>query len=484
MIYNDPGLLWPEIPVLNERVQLFYDNGVVVYGGTRGPFKINGEKSFQVCNKLIELLENNRVDKKTHFEFIQELSGEENGNELVYFYNMLYQNGFLAIEGNSLEEKYLSNLNSYTKNFRSFQEIDENRKSIRFNIDPVNEFSQSIIDFLELKNISVNHDEYNWKLVQVNTTEDIVNLNIDKKNILIFNTTEGTVLGPVISRNAVSIDHALEIFDKFKVIDIEKNDVLIQTVSLILFKYTMKLSEYFLDKYFLKISDTGTNYESVYDYIDTTDFNVIQKFEFCSAFSASDYSHRKSHLTHYKSKNLKISRLNYTSPFWKKIDNNIPNVLIEFFEILVGFKRHNNNKKYTPTGGNLNSNMLFYVNLNNNHLDGKGIYFFENTKKQLFQISDNISTFTDVDIDNEDGMILIGSNIDTISEKYGDFSFKIGNLNLGVVLATYALVREAYKEKITTQLRNIPNEVVIKSQLGMELTNLLFEFGIGVKLND
>lgn len=88
------------------------------------------------------------------------------------------------------------------------------------------------------------------------------------------------------------------------------------------------------------------------------------------------------------------------------------------------------------------------------------------------------------DKDNNDGIILMGSNIDTIAEKYGDFSFKIGNLNLGVILATYALIKDSFKEKFKLQLLAIPSESLIRNHLGMELTNVLFKYGIGVKFND
>ena len=485
MIYNDPGLVWPVIPVLNERVQLFYDNGVVIYGGTKGPFKVNGSKVFFICNELFKLLENNKIEKKIHSDFIKKISESEFSNELIYFYNMLYQNGCLCILSNSLEEKYWSNLNSYTKNYSSFREINDHRKLIKISFNSTNKLAKDVKEFLQSRDILVDNKNYNWRLVQVTSDKDISNLDIDKKNILIFKTTDGIVLGPVISRDAISKEHGIDLFNQFEIVEPEFDSSLTQLVSLVLYKYIMKLSEYFFDRYFLKITGSSTSYESVYDYIDINNLNVIQEFELKSGFPATEYNNRKSHLTHYKSKNLKLAKVDYSSTFWKIVDDdNITKDLHVLFDVFAGFKKNNDNKKYVPTGGNLNSNMLFFVNLNPNYLDGEGIYFFENTKSRLYQVSNDISMFKKEDKDNNDGIILMGRNIDTIAEKYGDFSFKIGNLNLGVILATYALIKDSFKEKFKLQLLAIPSESLIRNHLGMELTNVLFKYGIGVKFND
>ena len=76
---------------------------------------------------------------------------------------------------------------------------------------------------------------------------------------------------------------------------------------------------------------------------------------------------------------------------------------------------------------------------------GKGIYFYNNTDNTYYQIMNDelldVTNFVKL-LDrncttnqNVQGYLLLGNDTDIIAEKYNDFSFKIANLNNGILLS-------------------------------------------------
>lgn len=479
MIHEDPSVVWPSIPVLCDNVQLFLDDGVVVYGGTNGPFKLKGTKSIQICQQLFYLLEENEKKRYSSKEISQILLKDINCNELIYLYDLLFQNGCITFSNSTKEEKYYANLNSYTKNFSSMSDIARHRDTIKLNISVEN---SEIKNFFINKKINLSAEDFNWKLIQINDVGEIEKIDMACRNIIFCNTDKGVILGPIVSRDATSKEFAKEVYSHFKIISEPLDRFKSLTVSLLTFKLLMRISEYFLDRYFIRI-DTLITYESIYDYIDLSNISCVEHFEIKSSFPACYYNAKKSFLTHYKTKNVLLSRFSYSSPFWKQIDKSkVPVPLIEMFEYLNGFKRSNPRKKYTPTGGNLNSNMLFYVNYQSLHFEGKGIYYFDNISNQIFKVSDDVIYFHNSR--EQDGFIIMGSNVDTISEKYGEFGFKVANLNTGVQIATFLLLKHELSQNCNLELVPIKGEEQLKKLVGMDLVNILFNYGIEVKIND
>lgn|GEM_PF-6295891 len=479
MIYDDPSVIWPAIPVLCDNVQLFFDDGIIVYGGTNGPFKVNGSKSHEVCKRLFQLLKNNKEKKYSADKIRQILENDGNHNELVYLYDLLFQNGCITFYNSSQEEKYYAGLNSYSKNFSDINDLVSHRDTIKLKVEVSN---SEIEEFFINKKINIKTDDFNWKLVQINNTDSIHKLDLNCRNIIFCNTSQGVILGPIVSRDAVSIEFAAEIYSHFNINPDPLDSFASHTVSLISFKLLMRISEYFLDKFFIKIDDL-ISYESIYDFIDLSDRNYIEQFEIKSAFPACYYNTKKSFLTHYKTKNLMLSKLSYSSPFWKQIDQSkVPQTIMRIFKFLNGFKKSDPRRKYTPTGGNLNSNMLFYANYEPKHFEGIGLYFFDNISNQIFKVNDSAISFNKSQ--SHDGTIILGSNVDTISEKYGDFGFKVANLNMGVQLATFLMLKNAISQNCSLELISISNEEKLKSLAGMELVNIMFNYGIEVSIND
>lgn len=144
-------------------------------------------------------------------------------------------------------------------------------------------------------------------------------------------------------------------------------------------------------------------------------------------------------------------------------------------------------KRYTPSGGNINSNLLFYINLEVNSFDGLGIYFYNNFDSQYYQVRD----FSDEDISNfykniimQDkkndvkGYFIIANDTDLISQKYENFSFKIANLNTGVMLSQLFSIRKYFELncRMITQF----NEREILNLLGIKKSNEVVNFIIEV----
>lgn len=484
MINNDPALLWPKYPVLNSSVQLFYGDGVIIYGGTQGAFKVNGKESYYICQEVTNVLFENEKQKESNRKIIDILNQKNQGNKLIYFYNLLYQNGCLSFIYNNKEEQYWGYLNSYVKNFSSPSDIYEYRQNTSIKLNILQEYAQKkLYDFFKNNEIKVTNNNYKWNLVELVEEQDIYELDLKVKNIILFNTTEGLIIGPIVSRDAISIDSAVKLYRKIKISNKKLNESDISLISLCVYKLILKLSEYHLDRSFILSKKGHTEYKLLYDNIDISDKNLIKQYELKVGFPASQYANKKSHLTHYQTKNISYSKYNFENPFWKPILGEYPPNLMLLIKALSDFKDSNPRKKYAPTGGNLNSNMIFYMNYVEDHFEGTGIYFYNNIERIFYKVTDKV--YKDNNSQIYDGILLLGSNIDVISKKYGDFSFKVANLNMGVLLATIGLFSNSnYSEKLSVDLFHIYDEEDIKKTIGMHLVNIIFNIGIGVKIND
>ena len=78
-------------------------------------------------------------------------------------------------------------------------------------------------------------------------------------------------------------------------------------------------------------------------------------------------------------------------------------------------------------------------------------------------------------------MLLIGSDVDVISQKYNDFGFKIANLNTGIVLATFLALKDSVFCEDNFEFIEKFDENYIVNQTGMSLKNIIINLIIGVK---
>lgn len=216
----------------------------------------------------------------------------------------------------------------------------------------------------------------------------------------------------------------------------------------------------------------------------------IVSFEKFIQFPASKFVNASSHLTHYKSKNLKLTVYNQASFLWKKLDDvEVPSQIDLLMRKTVGYKDLEiKYKRYTPTGGNINSNLLFYVNINNKAFMGKGIYFYNNTDNTYYQIMNDelldVTNFVKL-LDrncttnqNVQGYLLLGNDTDIIAEKYNDFSFKIANLNNGILLSNLMSLSKIADVQLKVHTRF--DEKAILHLLGIERSNEIINFVVEV----
>ena len=96
--------------------------------------------------------------------------------------------------------------------------------------------------------------------------------------------------------------------------------------------------------------------------------------------------------------------------------------------------------KFSPTGGGLNSTLLYIINYDDEELYGKGIYYYSNIDKSYYRVNNKVDNLGMEEIVRHDStqykcLVIPVSDISVIASKYNDFAFKVANLNLGVTLS-------------------------------------------------
>ena len=102
--------------------------------------------------------------------------------------------------------------------------------------------------------------------------------------------------------------------------------------------------------------------------------------------------------------------------------------------------KENSNKKFSPTGGGLNSILLYIINYDDDELYGRGVYSYSNIDKSYYRINDKVYNPSMEEIVRHDShqykcIVVPVSDISVIASKYNEFAFKVANLNLGVALS-------------------------------------------------
>lgn len=481
----DPMIYWPKTPTLLPSVQYFINDGIIIYGGVKGPFKLKGEKSVQLTLQLFNILQQNNKPFK---QFIDELHvSKEIGNELLYLLSILHQNGCLdSLEPQLKNAQYYSKLNQSTNNYKSVEEIESYKKSIDLKLS-INDslVTKDLNNLFELNGFQVTQNNIaTWELKEVKDLADIEFVDENNKTLLFCRTKDGLIIGPVISRDAISRQQAKQLYKELDFLtDYKAQDC--QLLYMIAMKFILKLAEYNFNRGMYIFSDNHTTFKSLMEM--NENLSLLEKFELATAFSAGHYSHKKGHFLHYRASNLKLARKEVNGEFWLEYDGEIPEDIHGLLVALSGFKKSDPRKKNTPTGGNINSNRLFYLNFNPNKLNGIGIYLYNNVKDNMFQISNSIEQIKKCFIENLDGfegIILIGSDVDIIAEKYREFGFKVANLNSGVVLATLVALKHTLFANSELLFMNSFDEKNITKALGVNMSNIIINQGVGIKNYD
>ncbi|MGM0122887.1 hypothetical protein IGI37_000253 [Enterococcus sp. AZ194] len=469
----DPMVKWPRIPTLSSKMEYFITDGIIFYGGGKGPFKLNGPNAIKDSTELLSELKNNEIP---YIEFVKKLSQKRNSANLYYVLTKLHSNGFLADKDAQTPEKcYLDELNQNVKNYNSVDEIVTLKSKIRIKISVSNKYASEMLEQLLLSEnfILTEGDNYDWRVLEINAETSLADIDESKKNLIFSSIEDGLILGPIVSKDAVKSSE-LNYFKKQKFNRMISEES-IYNIFLTTMKMTLKLKDFNLDRGLVVYKDFDAEYLDMIDIIGKENLDTIEKFEITSAFSSPIYQNKANHLAHYREGNIKLGEKEFVSDFWRETKFHTPKGLESVFTNLGGFKKDRSRKKMSPTGGNINSNMLFYINLSEKELDGLGIYYYEGIRNKMYQIDDNLMRLADAIDLNEaaSGYLLLASNVDYIETKYHDFGFKIANLNTGVQLATLLSIKQSEEIKAIKFIENY-DEASIQNAIGASMSKIIF----------
>lgn len=447
--FMDPMIKFPEYPFLLPNITIFNKEGFIFYGSLDGPFKLNGKLTEKIISEvipllrkktsLVDILNNTTVSKESVLKFLQ----------ILYSKSCLIN--YLDWDKLSSEEKNLSLAMSRHKNFYTLDEYEKKIADVNFFIDTEDEVLR-----IALTNYFINL-KYNVIDSEANINDNTVFLSINSiyavekyyltNEVLYFQIDREYIqVGPLFSSKTVqpkyylpqlsehSSNQGSSLYWYYFIVSISYN---------ILFYYGPTIP---IDGYF--IVNKNFEFENYNKIPYFGDKNAITRYEDSCKFMATKYLNKSNHLVHYRESNINLIYSDNVSNFWKKLPQELmikSEVIDDFVKSIIDFKP-NSNKKYCPTGGSLNSTLLYIINFRDDELAGKGVYSYSNISKQYFQINTEIDLFSVFrnESQNYDYLIIPVSNISIIESKYQDFSFKVANLNLGVALS---FILEKSKEK-------------------------------------
>ncbi|AAP11989.1 MULTISPECIES: nitroreductase family protein [Bacillus] len=507
LLINDPMVQFPKQPKLIPNIHTIYYQGVTIYGPSDGPFKLNGTLAAKLVYSLFPLLEQGitleEIYEKSDF-------AKEDIDKLL---EILFMKGCLV---QAYDNKELTNQDRFFirkmtkfKNHTNLEDIYQIlQESIVYIICDEEALTNKIQKKLSKYGLNAERlfiDEYmevktpKLKKLIVYISDSDFNDNVvsklsDKLDVLYVDRVSGQI-GPIFSKKAITTTNYLHHLIKTEKNSIEnyvKEDILSDYISILLLREIGKISNNLLTEGYYRNVGGMLDYQVIDKRTRTSSSQelTLYDYEVAVQFPASKYVNKTSHLTHFKEKNLKLGIFNQASFLWKKLDstNSVPKNVDGIFKYTMAYKNHKLKfKRYTPSGGNINSNLLFYINLEVNSFDGLGIYFYNNFDSQYYQVRD----FSDEDISNfykniimQDkkndvkGYFIIANDTDLISQKYENFSFKIANLNTGVMLSQLFSIRKYFELncRMITQF----NEREILNLLGIKKSNEVVNFIIEV----
>lgn len=486
MLINDPTVNFPAHPMLLPNVQVVEDNGVIIYGSPDGPFRINGKNVILIFNELIPLLK----EKNTIESLVAKCTLKE--KIIIKVLETLFLHGCI-IEFIETEEQELTPLDKYfihnitfTHNYNCIEEVHERKNQININIISFDEsITRRVKAILEKYGFCVNSSkEVNSDDWYIYISNDFLNEQVytlsEQTNLLFIKiTSEKIQLGPIISRKTINrYPEIVGIPEYEEKIDINLSYIS-NLISMTVLKEVLYLSSGKLAQGFITINRNKSEYKKLSK---TRTYSLIDRYEEEIMFPPTEFINKSNHLTHYKPSNLKLGIKEYKPSFlWEKIENNnLESKLLQLIKYTVGFKA-DGIKKYSPTGGNINSNLLFLINLEKKYLGGKGLFYFNNKDEYFYKVN-NITESEIVRIIPTPfkyrALIILGSDTDIIAKKYSDFAFKLANLNTGILLSQILSINAELN--LDLEFISSYDEVHIREMIGIKYSNEIFNYIIGV----
>lgn len=499
MMFNDPMVKFPKYPFLLPGLKFIRGNGFTIYGSPGGVFKLNGSAVGDLLQKLYPLLSS----RKNTFEQLVAASGLEAGR-VMRVLEILFAKGclidYVDYEPLSRLEKYFVKNMSKNKNYNSVEDLHQllsekrvcvlasgesplaeevRRRLTDSGITPIEQSELSGKDLV----VYVTSNDWEPQLDEILPTNDV---------LLFCHSRQALQIGPLLGRKAVHKERYLA--EKLKNPPLEAreagyDEAFGRIILLHTLKEYFKFGERLLLKNYIEVSAdlSESNVVSIrYGHYLGED-SLIGAYEDRVGFPATKYLNKTSHLAHYKASNAKLTIGDGRSFLWKKTDGaNLDPKITELANYLVGYKQKDGPmpKKMCPTGGNINSNLLYIINMNPEYLEGEGLYFYSNLDGSFYMIDrldrDRLQAAFGGEIENKGSGVLVvpASDVDMIGSKYNDFSFKVANLNLGVLLSQFATAAQVTGVRYNVVTRF--DEKKLLELFGIKTTNELINYVIEV----
>jgi hypothetical protein len=489
MFLVDPMVRFPKHPMLLPGLQIKETDGMIIYGSPDGPFKINGKSSKRILYELLPMLK----EKHTVEEIMDRSSFEP--STVLNTLEILFQKGclveYIDYENLDLIDKYYVHNISKNKNLTSLEDVYRRKEKLCLHLISFDDLLfRNITTVLEKygfhvkRNGTINEDD--WCIYISDKQPDDNLFTLSKKSKVLFFMINGNDIqvGPIFSEKNV-LKNYYKINEKKEESTNLANDwdhhYMSNLVSMTVIREVLSFgSNELASGYITSHRDTKT--ESILHIDPQLENSIIDHYEAKIKFPATEFIHKSNNLSHYKSSNFKLGMQEYKSFLWKKTKHGeLDDDLLKLFHFTVGFKE-NKLKKYSPSGGNINANLLFYVNLHEQHLEGLGIYYYNNVDGEFYKINNVSEDQIKKVIKYENkyrGLIIVGNDVDIISKKYGDFGFKVANLNSGVMLSQILSVNQDIK--LHLDFLSHFDEIDILKMLGIKTTNEIVSFIIGVE---
>ncbi|MGE7917636.1 cytoplasmic protein [Viridibacillus sp. NPDC093762] len=501
LLLTDPMVHFPSKPQLLPHIKVIMEEAVTISGSVDGPFRLNGTRAKEIVIDLLPFLV-----EGVSLEALYEKSrfSKEEVNQLLEI--LFVKSCLMQKTDHTLLQRtdhfYLRNIAKY-KNHDSLDELKAHLDNSYIYIVGKNESLITTLkrklETFEIQVLTSNDFTAPQELpnkrafcifIATDFEESFLNDMLQYMDVLYVHFKEQQ-LGPLFSKKGIMPSDYIQILESLQVspeVEEVNEKEFLNYVTLYALREIGKISNTSLIEGFYKKEHNNLRYYGVKSKLyEHEELNPIA-FEQFIQFSASKFINASTHLAHYKSKNLKLSTHNQASILWKKLENIIvPDQIDLFMRKTLGYKNTEfKYKRFTPSGGNINSHLIFYVNNNEKAFNGKGIYFYNNNDDAYYQVLDDemfdITNFSKLigedHSSSAQGYFLLGNDVDIIAEKYNDFSFKISNLNTGILLSN--LLSLSQYADVQLKVHTHFHEQAILHLLGIERSNEIINFVVEV----
>ncbi|MDO7907929.1 hypothetical protein Q5741_16065 [Paenibacillus sp. JX-17] len=218
---------------------------------------------------------------------------------------------------------------------------------------------------------------------------------------------------------------------------------------------------------------------SPYPSEDEQEHTLVSQYESIIEFPSRKYLSLKEHQNHYKSKNINLASksknyMNSPSRPLRDLESRNDaslNKMIRIMRYTAGIKEQLSYKvkRWCPTGGNLGSVNLYFMNRRVAGLE-RAIYYLQPFEDEIQQVTGPIedhqmTTLLKGREGDPLGYLILTGSIERLAKKYNQLSFKLANLDAGVAMAQCQVA--ALQEGLEVEKLIESNEELLHALLGI-----------------